>query len=78
MGHLDEADRHFAACEQFCARIGLPTWLARTRAEWADLLRNRSAAGDAERARELATQALSTAEDLGMAGVADQAGAVLA
>jgi tetratricopeptide (TPR) repeat protein len=69
LGYFDEADAHFAAASSTHARIGAPTWLARTRLEWAGMLLTRRAAGDVERARELLRQALATARELGLRSV---------
>jgi len=69
----DEAESHFSAGVEFCRRSPTPTWAARTQCEWAEMLVARGAPGDAERARELAGQALAAAEPLGMTGVAARA-----
>jgi class 3 adenylate cyclase len=73
----DEAGRHFAAAEAGHAHVGAPTWLARTRLEWARMLLCRRADGDAERARELLAAALATARELGLGSIERQ-GAALA
>lgn len=78
LGRFEDAEGHFVACDAFCQRMGAPTWLARTRAEWARVLTARASRGDAERARRLAGEALAMAEGLGMTGVAGQARSVLA
>ena len=77
-GRLDDAHHHFDAAAEFCRRMGLPTWLARSRQEWAEMLVARGAPGDKERAMALAAEALAGAESLGMAGVAARARALLA
>jgi hypothetical protein len=69
LGDLSGAEEHFVDAEMTHTRIGAPTWLARTRLEWARMLLGRRAPGDAERARELLAQALSTARELGLANV---------
>ena len=69
LGSLHEAEEHFVQAESTHARVGAPTWLARTRLEWARMLLSREQRGDADRARELLGQALSTARDLGLAKV---------
>ena len=51
LGRFDGAETHFAAAETTQARIGAPTWLARTRLEWARMLLARRQPGDADRAR---------------------------
>ncbi len=77
-GQLDVAHDHFAAAVDLCHRRGLPTWLARSQQEWAEMLVARRGPGDTEQATELATEALTAAESLGMAGVASRARGLLA
>jgi hypothetical protein len=60
-----------------CLRIGAPTWLARTRLEWARMLLTLRGAGDMERAQELLRQALTTARELGLGNVERRAMALL-
>jgi class 3 adenylate cyclase len=72
-GDFDEAGRRFEDAAAAHARVAAPGWLARTRLEWARMLTRRGGPGDPERARQLADEALSTAEELGMAGVATSA-----
>jgi DNA-binding SARP family transcriptional activator len=74
---FDEADRRFAAAAATHTRVGAPGWAARTRLEWARMLGRRGAPGDQERARELAAQARAVAAELGLAGVAQGAEALL-
>jgi tetratricopeptide (TPR) repeat protein len=69
LGRFDEAEERFAAAEATHERIGAPTWLARTRLEWARMLLTRRNAGDAERARELLGQALTSARGVGLANI---------
>jgi predicted ATPase/class 3 adenylate cyclase len=69
MDRFDEAEARFAAAEATHERIGAPTWLARTRLEWARMLLTRRLSGDAERARELLGQALTAARQLGLQNV---------
>jgi tetratricopeptide (TPR) repeat protein len=77
LGRFEEADTRFAAAEATHTRIGAPTWLARTRLEWARMLLSRHQPGDAERARELRDQALATARKLGLATVERRAATLL-
>jgi class 3 adenylate cyclase/tetratricopeptide (TPR) repeat protein len=77
LGRFDEAEQHFAAAEATHARIGAPTWLARTRLECARMLLTRRRPGDADRARELLGRALDTARSLGLAKVERDAVALL-
>jgi hypothetical protein len=68
-GVFGEAERRFAAAASTHERIGAPTWLARTRLEWARMLLRRAGPDDAGRARELLGEALTTARDLGLANI---------
>jgi tetratricopeptide (TPR) repeat protein len=68
-GDFDEAERRFADAVTTHERIGAPTWLARTRLEWARMLISRSRPGDAEQARLLLGQALTTARERGLANI---------
>ena len=68
-GHFQEAEVHFAAAEAMHQRIGAPTWLARTRLEWARMLLARRQPGDAERARDLLDRAVAAARELGLGNV---------
>ena len=69
LDRFDEAEARFAAGAETHERNGMPTWLARTRCEWAAMLARRGEPGDAERARDLLDRALATARDLGLASV---------
>jgi tetratricopeptide (TPR) repeat protein len=77
LGRFAEAEAHFAAASATHIRIGAPTWLARTRLEWARMLLTRCDTGDVERAPELLEQALATARDLGLGNVERRAVALL-
>jgi class 3 adenylate cyclase/tetratricopeptide (TPR) repeat protein len=68
-GDFDEAQRRFAEAANTHERIGAPTWLARTRLEWARMLLSRCLPGEPGDARELLEQALATARELGLANV---------
>jgi tetratricopeptide (TPR) repeat protein len=76
-GEFDEAQSWFAATEATYARVGAPTWRARTRLESARTLLRRRRVGDADRARDLLGQALATSRELGLGGVERQALALL-
>jgi class 3 adenylate cyclase len=65
----DEGEANFSAAAATHSTIGAPTWLARTRLEWARMLLTRHQPADADRARELLGQALATARELGLAKV---------
>ena len=77
LARFDEAEARFTTAEATHLRIEAPTWLARTRLEWARMLLTRHQAGDAEQARELLGQAMTTARDLGLAKVEGDAVALL-
>jgi hypothetical protein len=66
---FDEAERRFTDAAATHERIGAPNWLARTRLEWGRMLLNRAQPGDAERARQLLNQALTTARERGLANI---------
>ena len=62
-GEWDEAESYFAAAATTQERIGAPTWLARTRVEWARMQLTRAEPNDADRAHDLLRQALTTARE---------------
>jgi tetratricopeptide (TPR) repeat protein len=76
-GDFDEAESRFKASAVTHTRLGAPLWLARTRIEWARMLLARRCSGDAERARELLMQAVTTARELGAVTVEREAVALL-
>jgi len=57
----DAADAYFTRAAATHERINAPAWLARTRLEWARMLVDRAAPGDAKRAADLLQQVLETA-----------------
>jgi Asp-tRNA(Asn)/Glu-tRNA(Gln) amidotransferase A subunit family amidase len=69
IGDWPQAEAHFTTAAATHARIDAPIWLARTRMEYARMLLLRSQPGDTDRARELLSQALATAQDLGLTKV---------
>jgi hypothetical protein len=69
VGDRQEAEAQFAAAAATHERIGAPTWLARTRLEWARMLLARARPGDAERAADHLRQALATARELGLVNI---------
>lgn len=73
----DRADAAFAVAAAMHARMAAPAFLARTQTEWARLLLTRRSPGDLEQARDLLTQALTTARDLGLAKTERDAVALL-
>lgn len=66
------AESHFETALERCVSLGSAPLLARTRCEFARMLVARATPGDLDRARELAGQALATAEGLGMVSVVDR------
>jgi class 3 adenylate cyclase/tetratricopeptide (TPR) repeat protein len=78
LGRFEDAEAHFAAAATTHEAIGAPTWLARTRLEWARLLLARRQAGDVEQARVLLGQTLDIARELGLANVERRAVQLLA
>ncbi len=77
VGDFDSADVRFAAAETTHERIGAPAWLARTRLEWARMLRQRADPGDGDRSRKLLGQALESARTMSLVAVERQAVALL-
>lgn len=73
----DEAEARFAAAQSIHERFGAPTWVARTRLEWARMLLTRGQSADAARASDLSGQALETARELGLANVERRAVALM-
>jgi tetratricopeptide (TPR) repeat protein len=73
----DEAEARFAAAQSIHEQFAAPTWLARTRLEWARMLLTRGQSADAARARDLSGQALETARELGLATVERRAVALM-
>ena len=69
LDRAEDAESHFAAAAATHERIAAPSWLARTRLEWARMLLARRQPADVDRARELLGQALATARELGLAKV---------
>ncbi len=61
LGRYEDAEDHFRRSAEICERIGAPTWLARTRHEWALMLNRRGREGDRERAEMLLGQGLEAA-----------------
>lgn len=64
-----KADAYFMSAAATHERIGAPSWLARTRLEWARMLLARHEPGDRGRADELLRQALATASAFGLSNL---------
>jgi hypothetical protein len=73
----DVAEAHYRRAVAWCERVQAPTWLARTRCDWAGFLMARGRAEDRQLSLELATAAHSVATELGMSEVAARAAALL-
>ena len=61
LGRYDEADTYFAQAAAMNERMGAKFFAARTDLKWGELLGERKAPGDAEKARELLTMAHNAA-----------------
>jgi class 3 adenylate cyclase/tetratricopeptide (TPR) repeat protein len=70
LGRWEEAEGLFARAVDLSERAGAPTFVAASRIHWAAALRQRGDSQDHARATELATQALTAAEELGLGWVA--------
>ncbi len=77
VGRYDVAEQHFIEAGRMHEAIDAPTWLARTRYDWAGMLLSRGEPGDDQRAAGLLEAARQTARDLGMPGLERRAAALL-
>jgi len=78
LGDHVRAEEWFALAHDVHARLQAPYWTARGQLDHADLCLARCAAGDVERARDLATIATATAARYGCAALTTRAEALLA
>jgi class 3 adenylate cyclase/tetratricopeptide (TPR) repeat protein len=69
IGRFDEAEALFQKAIDLSIRCEAPTFVAGTKAQWAESILQRGDTGDTEKARTLATAALETAEKLGLGRV---------
>lgn len=67
LGRYDLAEGHFGRAQALCERAGAKTYLVATDVHWAEMLVQRDAPGDADRATHLATRSLEASERLGLA-----------
>jgi class 3 adenylate cyclase len=74
----DDADEHFRLARERNTAIGSPPWVAYAEHDHACSLARRGRARDKARAKKLATSALTTADQLGMARLAFEARETLA
>jgi hypothetical protein len=77
-GDWEHADSYFADAAATHERIAAPSWLARTRLEWARMLQRRGEPEDRQRACDLLGAARAVAADLGLTEVERQAHELLA
>jgi hypothetical protein len=77
LGRFGEAEEHYTQAVTDHEGIGAPTFLARTRLEWARMLLTRRGTGDEARAHTLLVGASAAARDLGLLGVERDAAALL-
>lgn len=77
VGDLDHAVRHFESALTANRALGATPWLALTEVSYARALIQRAAAGDRDRARELAAGARAIAAELGMRRCLEGAEALL-
>src|SRR5207248_4790495 len=71
LSRFDDAARHFEAAIQFERQM--PIWRARTRYDYARMLRLRNAPGDRERAIALCADSIAEAEEYGLRKVVTDA-----
>ena len=77
LGRFDDAEQLYAEAIDLAQRLGAPTFVAATRVQWAQTLLDPRGPHDVTRAKELAQQALATAEELGLGRVAELSRRVL-
>lgn len=77
LGDYERAEEWFAIAHDLHTRMEARYWLALGQLDHADLCQARGADGDAVRARELATAAVTTAEEYGFAALARRAATIL-
>jgi class 3 adenylate cyclase len=68
----EEAAQHFEDALKMNTRMGARPWVARTQYDYANMLLARAQPGDREKALDLVTQALDTAQELGMKTVVER------
>ena len=73
LSRWEEAEKHFNSALEMDASFGSRPWVAHTRHDYAAMLLSRNARGDRERALGLVTQALATAQELGMKALLEEA-----
>ncbi len=69
LGRLEEAEALFRQSVDLSTSVDAPTYVAATRAQWAEMCLSRNGPDDGTLAAELATQGLETARSLGLGRV---------
>jgi tetratricopeptide (TPR) repeat protein len=77
LGRYDEADAYFTQAAASCSRVGAKFFAARTHLSWGKMLAERNAPGDTEKARDLLTNARTSAAAQGYANVERRAAQAL-
>ncbi|MEX2159951.1 MAG: AAA family ATPase [Dehalococcoidia bacterium] len=73
MSRLDDAARHFDDALATNERLGSRPWTAHTQFDYASMLVARGAPGDREKALDLLSKALETAQEIGMKKIVERA-----
>jgi DNA-binding SARP family transcriptional activator len=73
LSRYEEAARHFERALRMNTQIRSPLWIATTQHDYAHMLLLRGGPGDRDKARELLTNALATADRLDLKPLADKA-----
>jgi tetratricopeptide (TPR) repeat protein len=73
LSHYEDAARHFDNALNMNTRIRAPLWIVRTQLDYARMLLLRNRPGDNAKATELVTEALTTAEELGLTPLTERA-----
>jgi class 3 adenylate cyclase len=73
LSRWEEAEQHFQDALEMHAKMGAPSWLARTQHDYANMLLARGSPDDGEKALALVGEALETAQELGMSRLVEQA-----
>jgi predicted ATPase/class 3 adenylate cyclase len=73
MSRWEDAEKHFQDAIEMNGRMGARPWLARSQHDYADMLLKRDEEGDREKALELVTEGLDTAQELGMKALVEMA-----
>jgi tetratricopeptide (TPR) repeat protein len=77
LGRFEDAEQLFTESIDLAERLEAPTFVAETRVRWAETLLDPHGPHDVPRAKDLARQALATAEELGLGRTAELSRRVL-